>query len=222
MSGSDRGRRRYASGLRLIACPLLLLLFLSCAARQIPDAPPSSPLPQTYSGILQVEARAGGTPILLTAGVAVDRSRGARVEVRDPIGATQLLILIGPDEGTAVDLRMGTRSKWREAIRPFPWEPGDWWALLAGPENGSAAEWKPHTKNRLRAQWKNPLGKIRATLTREGPDKMSLEVKGPHAARLTLRLSGIREASLPADFLSEPDLDLYTLDWGTWIMEAGS
>jgi len=220
LSGGRAVRPTSHARVRLLPASLLAAALLcSCASRRR-SAPPLPPrLPEVYSAILRLEAGTRERTLLLSAGVAVDRGGGARIEVRDPLGSTRFLVLLNREGGLAVDLGRNTRSLWRGASGSFPWAPSDWLALLAGP-GGGALKWTPTASGGMKAAWRNGVGRIRAVWTPQGEDGATVEVKGPRGARLVLRWTRIRPADPPGGFLDPPDLELRDVGWETWLREA--
>jgi len=150
----------------------------------------------------------GGRSASLEAGCAVDPERGARLELRDPLGSARFLVLLNHREGVIFDPVRGLRTEWSEAEEALPWSPRDLWILLTGSREPGAPAWKPRPEGLLRATWRNGLGRLKVS---GSPGEVGFlseaEVRGPRRARLELRWLRVRHASLPDSFLLHPAID---------------
>lgn len=193
--------------LRPLSALCLLLALTSCASRRPVGERAPSPAHAPYSAKIQFTAEAKGRGLSVPAGVAVDPAGFARVELRDPMGATLLVLALTPTSGRILspDLRRG--AKWDGASEALPWSPSELWCLLAGvlpTEGASLANLRPKADG---ATWKGPFGKV--TLSREAspgrafpPAQASL--RGPGPARLGVVWRRVYEGAPPESSLAPP------------------
>ena len=158
----------------------------------------------------------GGRTLAAFGGCAVEPGKGARVELRDPFGATQMLLLLTPAEGTLVAPSAGLVYRWSEATRAMPWDPADLLFLLQGGPVPGQAGLEPRPGGRLRAGWRNGLGRCRADLipSPAGPCPfLRAELRGPGRTLLTLKLTSARSGSFsPAIFQVPRGIELHSAD----------
>ncbi len=186
---------------------LLPALLIACAARKPPAALSSAPAAGPYSASISATLRVGGRTLAAFGGCAVEPGEGARVELRDPFGATQVLLLLTPAGGTLVAPSAGLVYRWSEATRAMPWDPADLLFLLQGGTPPGRVGLEPRPEGRLRAGWRNGLGRCRADLVPSpaGPCPfLRAELRGPGRTLLTLKLTSARSGSFSQAIFQVP------------------
>ena len=195
---------------------LLPALLIACAARKPPLTLSAVPSAAPYAASLSATLRLGGRTLAAFGGCAVEPGEGARVELRDPFGATQMLILLTPAEGILVAPSAGLVYRWSEATRAMPWAPADLLFLLQGGTPPGRVGLEPRPEGRLRAGWRNGLGRCRADLvpSPSGPCPfLRAELRGPGRTRLTLKLTSARGGSFsPTIFQVPQGIELRSAD----------
>jgi len=203
---------------------LLPALLIACAFRKPPAALPAAPVAEPYTASLSVTLRLGGRTLAAFGGCAVEPGKGARVELRDPFGATQMLLLLTSTEGTLVAPSAGLVYRWSEATRAMPWAPADLLFLLEGGPPPGQGGLTVRPTGSLQAVWKNGLGRCRADLAPSpvGPCPfLRAELRGPGRTLLTLALTSARSGSFgPAVFQLPPGIELRSADPGQILEEV--
>lgn len=174
--------------------PFALLLLVACAHRYPGVGSPPSTVPQeAFSALIHCTIAFGKTRVAASGACAVDPSVGARIELRDPLGATRLLLLIAPRQATLIAVESGRYYVWKDASSDVPWSASDLWAAFSGR--------LPETARRIRrtssgaavsARWRNADGRIRASFTasQSGPcPHATVFLKGPRSAALRISFS---------------------------------
>lgn len=189
--------------------PFLLLVSLcSCAHRpgaesgRPPDAPP---VRAPYSAKIQLTAEARGRGLSMPAGVAVDPAGFARVELRDPMGATILVLALSPHSGRLLSPGLRQEALWDKATETLPWDPSDLWCLLSGVPTGASLS--DPQRGHHRASWRGPFGKVRFRSVPSQdrafpPEEASL--RGPGAARLAIAWRTVYPGPPPPEALLPP------------------
>lgn len=203
MNGTDRPLRGPAWTLAALWAAAVMT---GCAAARPPRS--EAPLPPAYTARLQVTAEARGRGMSLPAGAAVDPARCARLELRDPMGATLLLLWITPDRGRVLSPDGRQEAAWDRASESLPWSPAELWALLAGTLPPGARSQRRDAAGALRsARWDNPFGGValRAVPAASGAfPPESAELSGPGPARLALRWRSVSPGPPPDAALEPP------------------
>lgn len=136
----------------------------------------------------------------------MDPGRGTRVELRDPLGMTALLVLLAPGRGAIVAPQAGRAYTWSEAGRELPFAPQDLMALFEGapPE---ARPGKAVSPACLAFRWKNAAGGILAEFAPSSePAPFSRAVlEGPGGATVAVRFEGGKSNAFGPETFSLPD-----------------
>jgi hypothetical protein len=199
------------------------LLTGACAPQRIPQVLAPGPAASPFRGTLRVQLRAGGREGSFRAGCAVDPGRGIRIEVRDPFGATRLLLLLEEGGAILVDPARGTQASWGSDRSALPWGPDAMWLFLAGrvPDGGSLVT---HSADRIRCDWASYGNQVRVRLS-SAPGSpapyATMDARGGRGERLRITLTGAEAGGVTPDTLARPDIPLRTaplldlLPWGT-------
>jgi len=203
---------------KVLVPALLLTLLMGCVRKQPGVGQPRLIVPETaFSAVVRCTAAFGKTNVTASGGCAVDPVFGARIELRDPLGAARLLLLVKPREATLISIESGLFFTWSDASRNMPWSASDLWAVLSGRLPGNAHRIKLSRDGAvLSARWRNADGRIHATFraSHEGPCPFSeARLSGPHSASLSISLSRARTNEFrrsifapPADLEKKPAL----------------
>jgi hypothetical protein len=190
----------------------VLIALLGCASRRVDlTLPPPTP-EASYSAVLSGSLTWHGKGIPITGGCAVDPLQGIRLELRDTLGMTRLLLLVNAKECRLVDPAAGLVSTWSSPGRDIPWASEDLIFLFLGHRPPGLTRLTVRTgRPMLEASWKNGLGKVTAELEPlEGgacPFRQAV-VMGPGAARLKLNWTSVLAASFPDDAFDPPSMAL--------------
>ncbi len=187
----------------------LLSAMLFCGAcSHIPQQSPAAISPLApYTASIQIRATAHGRGALLSAGCAVDPASGARVEIRDNMGGTRLLVLLKPSSALLFNPDSGESARWSELDSSLPWSPLDLWTLLAATPPPHGESIKYDNSGRLAAcEWRGAGGGRRARFVRStgGFPYASAMVDGPMGARLTVEWRKADFGAIPAEVLAGP------------------
>ncbi len=192
----------------LLPAPLLCAVALAaCTAR----TPPSAVAPLrlgAYAGQVAVTATYRGRGFAFRAGCAVDPAAGARLEVRDPMGGTRLLLLLRPDAGEFLSPGTGEEAVWDGGSEELPWNPLDLWTLLAAvpPPHRDTVSYDAIGRL-VSCRWsgRGSILEGRFFAAKEGAfPYASATLAGPGAARLEVRWAAVRPAAPPEGFLARP------------------
>lgn len=179
-------------------------------------------VPAPYSATLRILIRASGREASFRAGCAVDPARGARLEVRDPLGATRLLALLGDSGGVLlVDPARELESLWDDASETLPWVPDALRTFLMGPPPAGASP-ERNKGGATHFAWPSGSGSVKAALvpSAAGPAPYAEgDFRGPGRARLRLIASGVEPGELRPEVLQRPPLDLKAT--GVWDLLSG-
>ena len=161
-----------------------------------------------YKTVLKIRVGAGRGIDTVTAGCAVDPALGARIEIRDPFGATRLLVFAGASGGTVVSPGTGSRAEWNMPSEVMPWGPADLWFLLSGSPPSDEMAVKERGGRRVTCTWKNGAGMIKASLDCGGVSPFSrADLKGPGRAFMSVEWTRV-EAYEPVPEAFEPPAGL--------------
>jgi hypothetical protein len=200
------------SGAARVLALAALIALLGCVSRRVDVAWPSPDLEGGYSATLSGSLTWHGKGIPITGGCAVDPRRGIRVELRDPMGMTRLLLLVNDSECKLMDPVAGLISTWSSPHRDMPWAPEDLAFLFMAHRPPSLTRLTTRTGHpTLEASWRNDRGRMTATLepSNTGPCPFSeATVSGPGAAKLTLKWGSVAPASFPAQAFDPPPMNL--------------
>jgi hypothetical protein len=189
-----------------------LIALLGCVSRRVDVAWPSPGQEGGYSALLSGSLTWHGKGIPIAGGCGVNPQHGIRVELRDAMGMTRLLLLVNTSECRLVDPAAGLVSTWSSPERDMPWAPEDLIFLFTARRPASLARLTARPGHpALEASWQNNRGKMTAKLEpmKVGPCPFSeAVVAGPGSARLQLRWTSIVPASLPADAFDPPPMNL--------------
>lgn len=143
----------------------------------------------------------------LPAGVAVDPAGFARVELREPLGATVLVLAISSHTGRLLSPDLGQEALWDKASGALPWSPSELWCLLSGEVPAGAhplSDWRGGSR---RTSWNGPFGKV-IFRTEPSPGRTFppavASLRGPGKARLTVAWRAVYDAPPPREALLPP------------------
>lgn len=174
---------------------LLALLSLGCAPR-LPSPSLASGGQDPLSGRGRVTLTAGRCGLSAPFAFVLDPVAGrARVEIREPMGTTRLVLFLQPGGALLWDPAGGGWSPWEEAGPNLPFSPRDLWAALLDLPPDEA---RGRTEgSEVRAAWRNGAGRVRGRFGADGEiRRVSLE--GPRGARLEVRFEA-EKAGLPPE-----------------------
>lgn len=207
---------------------LLLIVILSvlggaCAPKWIGPATTAGSLVSPYRGSLRIQIRAGGREGSFRAGCAVDPGKGIRIEVRDPFGATRLLLLLEEGGALLVDPARGLKASWGPESGALQWGPDALWLFLTGriPAGGSLAA---SSEDRVRCTWKSGGDSVRVRLSASPPGPApyaTMDARGSRGERIRLTLTSAEGGGITPETLARPAFPLGTaplldlLPWGT-------
>jgi hypothetical protein len=185
-------------------CAVLVAAALSCAPKAPETWRPLTAARGAFSASVACTLLLGDREFRASGGCAADPAQGARVELRDPVGATRLLILVTPARATLFSPQRGLAFTWTEAGREMPWSPRDLMALFAGPPPGSVKLSSGGPSMGFR--WRNPAGRVSGEFTpADGPSPFSeARLKGPGRAALALRLDSARPQTFGPEIFGLP------------------
>lgn len=181
----------------------LTLLSLGCAPR-FPPPSLASGNPAPLSGRGRIALTAGRQGFSAPFGFFLDpAAEKARVEIREPMGATRLVLFLEPRGALLWDPAGDGWSPWREAGPHLPFAPRDLWAALLGlPPDGARGR---QAGSELRAAWRNGAGRVKGRFGTDGEiRRVSLE--GPRGARLEVRFQAGKAAPPPEGAFAPPPL----------------
>jgi len=195
------GVSRFRAALAL----LLLTALLACAQRAPETWKPLAAPSSSYSASAACILVLGEREFRASGGCAVDPAQGARMELRDPFGATLLLIIVTPTRGILLCPQRRLSFTWTEAGREMPWSPGDLMALFVGPPPGSAK--LSSEGSGLIFRWKNSAGRVRGEFApASGSAAFSAaSLRGPGRAGLSLRLNSARPENFGPEVFRLPE-----------------
>lgn len=180
----------------------LALLGLGCAPRLAPLSLPAGTGP--LSGRGRIVLSAGPSGLSAPCAFALDPAAGrARVEIREPMGATRLVLFLEPGAALLWDPAGGGWTRWERAGGGLPFGPGDLWsALLLRPPGGArGGSFGPE----VRATWHNGAGRVRGRF-RQGDGVGRAILVGPRGARLEIRFEAVEAAAPPEGAFIPPPL----------------
>ena len=188
------------------AVVLSLVCATACARLPVPSPATIVPL-EPYTASIQIRATAHGRGALVSAGCAVDPASGARIELRDNMGGTRLLIILKPSAAFLFAPDSGESASWSESDSSLPWSPLDLWTLLAAvpPPHGESIRYD--NSGRLAAcEWRGASGGRRASFasTAGGFPYSSAVVDGPMGAKLAIEWRRAEFGAIPSEALAEP------------------
>jgi hypothetical protein len=151
-----------------------------------------------------LEWRGKGVP--LSGLLAVVPGKGARLEIRNPLGGVSLVAFVGPRACTLLRPADGAQASWGEAGGDLPFSAGDLWFLLTGAPPSEAMD----TRSRgslFEARWRNDAGRMEMTADTAGAAPApfgAARMRGPRGAQLRMTLSGPRAVQVPEEALRPP------------------
>jgi len=178
----------------------LTLLGLGCAPR----------LPSPSLAVASVPL-AGRGRIVLSAGryglsapcafVLDPVAHRARLEIREPLGTTRLVLFLEPGGALLWEPAGGRWSRWEAAGPGLPFAPDDLWgALLLVPPDGARGR---TTGTELRAAWRNGAGRVKGRFGEEGGERRAF-LEGPRGARLEVRYEAVQAGPPPEEAFTPP------------------
>lgn len=197
-----RGTREamMSSGLLLTFLPLLVILAASCQHRPPELLQPVSV--SSYSALINCTLSFRNHTTAFQGGCAVDPAKGVRVELRDVMGATKILLFLNGEKATAVVPESGAICAWSKATPAFPWGSSDLWAIFTGKLPSQRWSRKGQV---IHSTWRNDMGKIRAELT-SSADGMAERafLKGPRGFRLEIKFRSVKGGAFPSEVFNLP------------------
>lgn len=200
----------------------LLGALLACAQARPTSVwiQPAPVAPHTLTARVLFEV--GGRAAAFRAGCAVDPTRGARIEVRDPMGSTQIVIFLQPTGALIVDPARKLKAAWDSRSKELPWGPGILWLVFTGtPPPG--AEVREREDGTLDLLWEGRGGRVTGHLTRStsGPAAFSeADLKARGRVKLRVVLSGSQAGASDPGSMELPELDRYQ-DADPWDLLSG-
>ena len=193
------------SGLSRALSVSALCASLACAQRAPETWKPLATPSSSYSASAACILVLGEREFRASGGCAMDPAQGARMELRDPFGATLLLIIVTPARGILLCPQSRLSFTWTEAGREMPWSPGDLMALFVGPPPGSAKV--SSEGSGLIVRWKNGAGRVTGEFApASGPAAFSeVSLRGPGRASLSLRLNSARPENFGPEVFRLPE-----------------
>ncbi len=210
-------------GNRLI--PLLFLpALLGCAAQRVNVVPLCSAA-SSYSAAIQLTATAGGRGMTASGVCAVDPARGGRIELRDPSGATRLLLLFDSRRASLMDVSRGLVYSWQAASAGMPWSAADLWFMFAGGAPPKLKAARSTGEGPDRATWSNAMGTLRCQFL-PSPDSplgyWNARCEGPGRARLDVSWHAFQRMPIPAEAFQPPPGLAFTAASAKDLLEGAS
>ena len=157
-----------------------------------------------YSALFRCSISYRNRETTFRGGCAIDPERGGRIEFRDPMGATVVLVLLDKERATAVSPFKNLKCTWTESGSEFPWSPADLWSVFSGEYPASNLRSKGLTTT---AKWRNDSGKVRAWFTCSGEGlPLKARLKGPGPLELTIRFSNPEPSRFKKDTFLLPEV----------------
>ncbi len=180
-----------------------ILLGLGCAPR-LPSPSLASGNPPPLSGRGRITLTAGRNGFSAPFGFVLDLAAGeARVEIREPMGATRLVLFLQPGGALLWDPAGGGWSPWEEADPNLPFSPRELWAALLGlPPDGARGR---QEGSEVRAAWRNEAGRVKGRFGADGGERR-VSLQGPRGARLEVRFEAMKAVSPPEGAFAPPPL----------------
>lgn len=182
--------------------------FLSLACVYSPPGQTAARAPLApYTAAIEIRATAKGHGAIIPAGCAVDPALGARIELRDSMGGTRLLVILKPSAALLFAPDNGESAAWNESDPSLPWSPLDLWTLLAAEPPPHRDFAKYDDSGRLMAcSWTGASGGRRASFVRASGDfpYSSATMDGPIGAVLTIEWRKVALGAMPAQALVPP------------------
>lgn len=208
MKDERRVPRLARLGAALLVLSSALLSGCAPARTPLPWAPEPAKIP--YSATLRILVHSRGRTASLRAGCAVDPSRGARVEIRDPMGSTRLLLILlpRPTRALLIDPARRVRALWNQNTENLPWVPETLWLALAGwPIEGVELDARARDHLALRGSFSGTPLKGVLTPSAQGPAPFaSVEIRG-RGVRLELGILNATPGTLTDGALEIADLE---------------
>jgi hypothetical protein len=175
-----------------------------------PWQPPAVSGPYTANARFLFEAR--GKTASFRGGCAVDPGQGLRLEVRDPMGSTRLLLILLPHPTGVLllDPARKVHALWSLRSPSLPWVPDTLWLVLSG-EPPFGAEISRSGEDRLDLRWTVGDAVLKGSLrpSHSGPapfTEVEVRSRGVH---LKVSLSDVKPQPMAPAALESPDLETY-------------
>ncbi len=177
---------------------LLLPLCAGCAARRSPVF--MGRASHSFSASLRITLSLKGRTLTFHGGCAVASSGDTRIELRDAMGTTRLLIFLRGARATAILPESGASYSWLRGVREFPWSAAQLRTLfVTGIPEGA----KRHGDGSLSLSWRTYRGRV--TMTRATGDKPTYAaLRGPGSWRLAVAFSSVKAGNFGRDVFMPP------------------
>ena len=142
---------------------MFLAVALGCITRRV-NINLVPPPPAPYSASIRLSTTLGQHGFTTSGGCAVDSTRGARIELRDPSGATQILLLVTRDRAVIIALKTGLACEWGASSRAMPFSSADLWFLFTGRPPAGLRDLQATEKGLTYAAWDGSLGAVACRL----------------------------------------------------------
>jgi hypothetical protein len=188
------GGRDFAWTRPAVAVLAMLLTAFGCITKRV-DINLASPAPGPYSAPLRLSTTLGPRGFTASGGCAVDPERGVRIELRDPSGSSQFLLLITRDRAILTALKTGLLCEWGPASRAMPFSSADLWFLFTGRPPQGLRDLQATDKGLTYAAWDGGLGTVSCEFHPVSGTLLphdSAVLHGPGGARLEIAWSDVR------------------------------
>ena len=189
-----RGGRDSAGTRSVMLVLAMLFAAFGCITRRVNInlVPPAA---APYSASLRLSTTLGQRGFTASGGCAVDPARGARIELRDPSGASQFLLLVTRDRAVLIALKTGLTCKWGPASRAIPFSSADLWFLFTGRPPAGLRDLQATEKGLTYAAWDGGLGTVACQFDPVSGGLLphdSALLRGAVGARVELSWSNVR------------------------------
>lgn len=199
---NERIKSRFLSWKGVPTWILLPLLLSAAGCRHKPPQLLSLTSTASYSALIHCTMSFGKHFTSFLGGCAVDPEKGVRIELRDAMGATKLLLFLNGERATAVIPESGATCTWSKATREFPWSASDLWAIFTGKLPSQRWSRKGQV---IHSTWRNEMGKIRAELSLGADETVAGGFfKGPGRFRLEIKFRNVKGGAFPSEVFKLP------------------
>lgn len=177
----------------------------ACITRRV-DINLVPPASAPYSASIRFSATLGKRGFTAGGGCAVDLAKGARVELRDPSGSANLLLLVTRRRAQLIALRTGLTCEWGPSTPAIPFSSADLWFLFTGTPPAGLRDLRATEKGLAYVSWDTPLGPVSCQLRPVSGGLLSHDsglLLEPGGARLEVTWRGIQPGAF-ADAAFQP------------------